>query len=135
MNCCLSYWLVRAKNSSVSKKPRPSRQRVGRPDSTGRIDSPYSRCWDVSSRVVRRIENRLAPPLSMPIATSCAAPAKTMADRPWPSQGVRLASMAMEPASNPQGATARDNGRMAMAPRIKAWRANGGLGMDGSNNQ
>ncbi len=68
------------------------------------------------------IEKNPAPPLSMPIATNWAAPAKTMADRPWPSAGVRLASMAIDPASSPQGATARDNGRMATAPRRKAWR-------------
>ncbi|MNP86914.1 hypothetical protein D3C76_1874370 [compost metagenome] len=53
-----------------------------------------------------------------------------MADRPWPSHGLRLASMAMEPASRPQGATASDKGRIAMAPWIKAWRANGGLDME-----
>ncbi|MNN54881.1 hypothetical protein D3C81_1697220 [compost metagenome] len=66
----------------------------------------------------------------MPMATSWAAPAKTMADSPWPSHGVRLASMAIEPANKPQGATARDNGRMAMAPWINAWRAKGGLDME-----
>ncbi|MNN71448.1 hypothetical protein D3C81_1873850 [compost metagenome] len=83
---------------------------------------PYSRCCEVSSKVVSRIEKIPAPPLSMPIATSCAAPAKTMLDRPWPCRGVRLASMAMEPASSPHGAVARDNGITAAAPRRKALR-------------
>src|SRR5471032_160121 len=82
----------------------------------------YSKCWEVSSSVVSRIEKTPAPPLSMPIATSCAAPANTMLDKPWPCRGVRLASMAMEPAKSPQGAVARDSGMIATAPRRNALR-------------
>ncbi|CAI8760273.1 hypothetical protein EMIT0P291_150174 [Pseudomonas sp. IT-P291] len=76
----------------------------------------------MSSNVVSKIEKIPAPPLSMPMATSCAAPANTMLDKPWPCRGVRLASIAMEPASKPQGAVARDNGMIAAAPRKKALR-------------
>ncbi|MNU03347.1 hypothetical protein D3C72_2473370 [compost metagenome] len=47
-----------------------------------------------------------------------------MLDKPWPCNGVRLASMAMEPASKPQGAVARDKGMTATAPRRKALRGN-----------
>ncbi|MNH35972.1 hypothetical protein D3C76_1458810 [compost metagenome] len=72
--------------------------------------------------MVSRIEKIPAPPLSMPMATNCAAPANTMLDKPWPCSGVRLASMAMEPASRPQGAVARDNGMIATAPRRNALR-------------
>jgi hypothetical protein len=45
-----------------------------------------------------------------------------MLDKPCPCSGVRLASIAMEPASSPQGAVARDNGMIATAPRRNALR-------------
>ncbi|MNR61297.1 hypothetical protein D3C85_1830150 [compost metagenome] len=56
------------------------------------------------------------------MATNCAAPANTMLDKPWPRRGVKLASMAMDPASKPQGAVARDSGMIAAAPRRNALR-------------